>query len=56
MELTSQFKEGSNPSFGIALDCGSGEQHWKEYVGFAIRFETSSGRLAVRVLSFLWTN
>ena len=51
-ELLANCPEGEDPSFGGLLDCGSGQTHFREYVGFDIKMEDREGHMVCRVLGF----
>ena len=51
-ELMAQRPDGEDPSYGALLDCGSGQAHFREFVGFDIKVEDQEGNMVCRVLGF----
>ena len=51
-DLFAHRPEGEDPSFGALLDCGSGQAHFREFVGFDIKMEDQEGNMVCRVLGF----
>ena len=43
---------GQDPSFAALLDCGSGQAHFREFVGFDIKMKDLEGNMVCRVLGF----
>ena len=50
-DVMAQRPEGQDPSFGALLDCGSGQAHFREFVGFDIKVEDCEGSMVCRILS-----
>jgi hypothetical protein len=51
-DVMAQRPEGQDPSFGALLDCGSGQAHFREFVGFDIKVEDCEGSMVCRILGF----
>ena len=51
-DLMAQRPGGQDLSFAALLDCGSGQAHFQEFVGFDIKMEDLEGNMVCRVLGF----